>query len=248
MSMVKIFDITLISTINNKHERIKVNNAPKILVVDDELDLCEIMQFNLESEGFEVDTANSGEEALKLNVHEYDLFLFDVMMDGMSGFKLADTVRKKYQVKTPIIFLTAKTGENNLLTGFNVGGDDYIEKPYSVREVIARIKAVLKRGIAVQEEIFTFDDLEIDLSKKTITIQDKQVEVTRKEFEILTLLVQRRGRYISREEIILKVWGDDVIVTERNVDVNIARLRKKIGTYGKWVKGRTGYGYIFEEK
>ena len=225
-----------------------MSNNPKILVVDDEQDLCEIMQFNLQSEGYEVDTANSGEEALELSLQDYQLFLFDVMMDGMSGFKLADTVRNKLHLKTPIIFLTAKTGENNLLTGFNVGADDYIEKPYSIREVIARIKAILKRGIKQAEEIYQFDDFEINLLKKTVTIDNKQIEVTRKEFDIFTLLIKNNGRYISREEIINKVWGDDVVVTERNVDVNIARLRKKIGQYGNWIKGRTGYGYIFEEK
>lgn len=225
-----------------------MSSIPKILVVDDEQDLCEIMQFNLQGEGFEVDTVNSGEEALELPLQDYQLFLFDVMMDGISGFKLADTVRNKLNIKTPIIFLTAKTGENNLLTGFNVGADDYIEKPYSIREVIARIKAILKRGIAQTQEIYQFDELEVNMLNKTVTIQDKQIEITRKEFEIFTLLIKNNGRYISREEIINKVWGDDVVVTERNVDVNIARLRKKIGLYGNWIKGRTGYGYIFEEK
>lgn len=225
-----------------------MNDTPKILVVDDEEDLCEIMQFNLQSEGFHVDVAYSGEDALELNLKGYDLMLLDVMMGGISGFKLADTIRNKHNLDTPIIFLTAKVGENNMLTGFNVGADDYIEKPYSIREVVARIKAILKRGRAKAEEIFQFDDLEINISKKTVTINEKQIELTRKEFDILSILVKGRGRYIGREEIINQVWSDDVVVTERNVDVNIARLRKKIGTYGKWIKGRTGYGYIFEEK
>lgn len=224
-----------------------MNYSPNILVVDDEIDLCEILQFNLQSEGFYVDTAQSGEEALKLDLKKYDLLLLDVMMGGMSGFKLADIIRKEKNINTPIIFLTAKTGEVNLLTGFNVGGDDYIEKPYSLREVIVRIKAILKRGKGPEEDILTVDQLKIDVTKKLIEIDNSPVELTRKEFDILTILIKNRKRYISRDEIIERVWGADVIVTERNVDVNIARLRKKIGNYGDRIKGRTGYGYIFED-
>lgn len=224
-----------------------MNNTPKILVVDDEIDLCEIMQFNLQSEGFEVDTALSGEEAMELQLEDYDLFLLDVMMGGMSGFKLADKIRKNLNLTTPIIFLTAKTGETNLLTGFSVGGDDFIEKPYSIREVIVRIKAVLKRGAFKTNEVLKIDDLEINVSRKIVKIKEQAVELTRKEFDIISILTRNRGRYISRDEIIKFAWRDDVVVTERNVDVNIARLRKKIGEYGTCIKGKTGYGYIFEE-
>jgi DNA-binding response OmpR family regulator len=219
----------------------------KILVVDDEKDLCEILQFNLESEGYEVDTANSAEEALKKNLHEYDLILLDVMMGGMSGFKAADTMRKQKQIEIPIIFITAKSSENDLLTGFNVGGDDYIQKPFSVKEVIARVKAVLKRGKQTSTEKISCGTLEIDLSRKLAYIDGHIIDLTRKEFDILLLLMKKRGSYVSREEILDRVWDDDVVVTERNVDVNIARLRKKIGEYGNHIKGKTGYGYLFEE-
>lgn len=219
----------------------------KILVVDDEKDLCEILQFNLESEGYEVDTANSAEEALKKNLHEYDLILLDVMMGGMSGFKAADTMRKQKQIEIPIIFITAKSSENDLLTGFNVGGDDYIQKPFSVKEVIARVKAVLKRGKHTSTEKISCDTLEIDLSRKLAYIDRRIIDLTRKEFDILLLLMKKKGSYVSREEILDRVWDDDVVVTERNVDVNIARLRKKIGEYGNHIKGKTGYGYLFEE-
>lgn len=219
----------------------------KILVVDDEKDLCEILQFNLESEGYEVDTANSAEEALKKNLHEYDLILLDVMMGGMSGFKAADTMRKQKQIEIPIIFITAKSSENDLLTGFNVGGDDYIQKPFSVKEVIARVKAVLKRGKHTSTEKISCDTLEIDLSRKLAYIDGRIIDLTRKEFDILLLLMKKKGSYVSREEILDRVWDDDVVVTERNVDVNIARLRKKIGDYGNHIKGKTGYGYLFEE-
>lgn len=224
-----------------------MKTAHKILVVDDEIDLCEIMQFNLQSEGFIVDTCLSGEEALKMPLKKYDLFLLDVMMEGISGFKLADIMRNQHKITTPIIFLTAKTGENNLLTGFNVGGDDYIEKPYSIREVVARIKAVIKRNDKKAEEVILINDLEVNLTSKLIHIAGDPIDLTRKEFDILTTLLHNKGRYISREEIIRIVWSDEVVVTERNVDVNIARLRKKIGKYGSCIKGRTGYGYIFEE-
>jgi two-component system, OmpR family, alkaline phosphatase synthesis response regulator PhoP len=219
----------------------------KILVVDDEKDLCEILQFNLESEGYEVETANSAEEALRKPLSEFDLILLDVMMGGMSGFKAADTIRKQKQLDVPIIFITAKSGENDMLTGFNIGADDYIEKPFSLKEVIARVKAVLKRGRAKMAEKLIFDGLEIDSGKKLAFIDNQVVDLTRKEFDILHLLVKRKGSYVTREEILDKVWDDDVVVTERNVDVNIARLRKKIGEYGNHIKGKTGYGYLFEE-
>jgi two-component system, OmpR family, alkaline phosphatase synthesis response regulator PhoP len=219
----------------------------KILVVDDEKDLCEILQFNLESEGYEVDTANSAEEALKKSLEKYDLILLDVMMGGVSGFKAADIIRKQRLLDVPIIFITAKSSENDMLTGFNIGADDYIQKPFSVKEVIARVKAVLKRGKMKLLNKIQFETLEIDPEKKMVTIDNKLIDLTRKEFDILQLLLKRKGSYISRVEILEKVWDDDVIVTERNVDVNIARLRKKIGIYGNNIKGKTGYGYLFED-
>lgn len=219
----------------------------KILVVDDEQDLCEILQFNLESEGYDVETANSAEEALKKPLQEFDLILLDIMMGGMSGFKAADTIRKQKMLDTPIIFITAKSSENDMLTGFNIGGDDFIQKPFSVKEVIARVKAVLKRGKVSKPEKISFNGLEIDSEKKVVTVDDKVIDLTRKEFDILFLLLKRKGSFISRSSILEQVWDDDVIVTERNVDVNIARLRKKIGEYGNYIKGKTGYGYLFEE-
>lgn len=219
-----------------------------ILVVDDEKDLCEILQYNLQSEGFEIEVAHSGEDALKKNLSGFDLILLDVMMGGISGYRVADKIRRELHLNIPIIFLTAKTDENDMLTGFNVGGDDYISKPFSVKEVVARIKAVLKRGkITIEQSpVIRIDDLSLDLDRKVLKIYDEPVNLTRKEFEILAVLITQRGKYISREEILDRVWSDDVIVTERNVDVNIARLRKKIGEYGDMIKGKSGYGYCFE--
>lgn len=222
--------------------------TPKILVVDDEKDLREILQFNLSSEGFEIDVACSAEEALGLSLENYHLILLDVMMGGMSGYKMADILRKEKELDVPIIFLTAKGSENDLLTGFNVGGDDYIVKPFSIKEVVVRIKAVLKRGTTTKKPstILEIGGLQLDINRKSATIDDELVKLTRKEFEILVLLMKNRGKYISRDEILTRIWSDDVIVTERNVDVNIARLRKKIGEYGAAIKGRSGYGYCFE--
>ncbi len=223
------------------------DHPKKILVVDDEKDLCEILQFNLESEGFEVDVAYSAEDALKKPIEDFDVILLDVMMGGMSGFKAADIIRKQKHLTTPIIFITARDSENDLLTGFSIGGDDYISKPFSIREVIARVKAIIKRGIVNNQEIITYENLELNAEKKMITIDNKLVDLTRKEFDILHVLLKKKGSYISRADILDKVWHDDVIVTERNVDVNIARLRKKIGEYGNKIKGKTGYGYLFEQ-
>jgi len=222
---------------------------PKILIVDDEKDLCEILEFNLSSEGFETFVAHSAEQALKLPLDEYDLILLDVMMGEMSGYKMTDKIRREMQITVPIIFMTARTAENDILTGFNVGGDDYISKPFSIKEMVARIKAVLKRGRQNnrQTKVYKVEGLEVDADSKTVQIDGEPVSLTRKEFEIITLLLKHQGQYIGRTEILNRVWADDVIVTERNVDVNIARLRKKIGDYGQYVKGKSGYGYAFKE-
>ena len=219
----------------------------KILVVDDEEDICEILQFNLESEGFEIDTAYSAEEALKKPLEKYDLILLDIMMGKMSGFRLAEKLRKVKQISVPIIFLTAKVTENDKLTGFNLGADDYITKPFSIREVIARIKAVIKRSSekTKEEQIINVDELELDIGKKRLLIDNQIINLTRKEFEILQLLIQNQDKIFLRSEILNRVWKNEVIVIERAVDVHITRLRKKLGKYGKHIVSRSGYGYTF---
>ena len=225
-----------------------MSNPYKILVVDDEKDLCEILQFNLASEGFDIEVAYSAEEALNKSLERFDLLLLDVMMGGMSGFKLADKIRKELGLSVPIIFLTARETENDMLTGFNVGGDDYLSKPFSINELVARIKAILRRGKSIESKpkIISIDTMELDLSRKTVTVVGEPVLLTRKEFEILVMLVSSKGKYLSRQEIMDRIWSDEVIVTDRNVDVNIARIRKKIGDLGSCIKGRTGYGYCFD--
>lgn len=225
----------------------------KILIVDDEEDLCEILQFNLESDGFEVDSVYSAEDALNKNLKEYDLLLLDVMMGGMSGFKLADKIRKEEKLSVPIIFLTAKDTENDMLTGFNLGGDDYISKPFSIKEVSARIKAVIRRAPDRKEtkdnipKVLSFDEMEIDTVKKSLYIKGEKISLTKKEFEILLLLCKKPGNIHSREDILDKVWKDEAFVMQRTVDVHITRLRKKLGEFGKSIINRSGYGYCFEQ-
>lgn len=228
-------------------------NTYRILVVDDEEDLCEILKFNLENEGYFVDTANSAEEALKLDLTIYDLLLLDVMMGEMSGFKLANLLKKdKKTAHIPIIFITAKDTENDTVTGFNLGADDYISKPFSLREVIARVKAVLRRTSAdkqeKQPEKLSYQTLVIDIPQKKVSIDDREVSLTKKEFEILLLLLGNKERVFSREDILNRIWSDEVYVLDRTIDVNITRLRKKIGEYGKCIVTRLGYGYCFESK
>jgi DNA-binding response OmpR family regulator len=221
----------------------------RILIVDDEDDLCEILQYNLNNAGYITEVAHSAEEAIKRPLSSFDLILLDVMMGPMSGFKLADRLRSERNLNTPIIFLTAKDGENDILTGFSLGADDYIAKPFSINELTARVKAVLKRSRADKNKVATiirFGEIEMDTVRKRLIINDEKIELTKKEFEILKLLLENQGKVYPREEILLKVWGDDVIVTERTVDVNITRLRSKLGIHGKSLRNKTGYGYFFE--
>ncbi|HIX86254.1 MAG TPA: response regulator transcription factor [Candidatus Parabacteroides intestinigallinarum] len=225
--------------------------ATRILVVDDEEDLCEILRFNLEIEGYEVDTAYSAEEALKLDLATYNLLLLDVMMGEISGFKMARILRQDMATaRIPIIFLTAKDTENDMLTGFNLGADDYISKPFSIRQVIARVKAVLRRtseqGKEKEMERLEYKTLILDTKRIKASVDGAEIPLTKKEFEILRLLLENKGNVFSREEILSRVWKDEVYVLDRTIDVNITRLRKKIGIYGKNIVTRLGFGYCFE--
>ena len=223
----------------------------RILVVDDEEDLCEILKFNLEIEGYDVDTAFSAEEALKKDICSYNLLLLDVMMGEISGFKMANMLRKNERTaKMPIIFLTAKDTENDLLTGFNLGADDYISKPFSIRQVVARVKAVLRRTVAKtvqsEPESLVYETQILDIKRIKAAVDGEEIPLTKKEFEILKLLLENKGNVFSREEILSRIWKDEVYVLDRTIDVNITRLRKKIGVYGKNIVTRLGFGYCFE--
>ena len=227
-------------------------NPYRILVVDDEEDLCEILQFNLETEGYLVDVAYSAEEAMKKKITDYNLLLLDVMMGEISGFKMARTLNENPKTAViPIIFLTAKDSETDRLTGFNIGADDYISKPFSIREVLARVKAVIRRvessKTPVEVQQLSYEELVMSLDNKKVLLEGVEIPFTKKEFEILRLFLSNKNRVFSREEMLTRVWSDEVIVLDRTIDVNITRLRKKIGPYGKNIVTRLGYGYCFEE-
>ncbi len=220
-----------------------------ILIVDDEPDIREILQFNLENEGYQTDLASSAEEALEKLSSKHHLIILDVMMGGISGFKMVDQLKKKGNT-TPVIFLTAKNTENDMLTGFSIGGDDYIPKPFSIKEVIARVRSVLKRTYNQQKnqqgDIIQMDRLMLDVRTKTVTIDDKRIILTKTEFNILLLFLQNEGQIFSRTDILDKAWDNDGIVLERTVDVHINRMRKKLERYSDCIINRTGYGYTFD--
>lgn len=222
--------------------------SAKILVVDDEPDLREILQCNLENAGYEVDTAESAEEALHILSPAHSLILLDVMLGGMSGFKMAERLRKDLDNKIPIVFLTAKDTERDMLTGFSAGGDDYISKPFSLHEVLARVKAVLRR--AQREEIpalLKAGNISLDFEKKIVVANGERLKLSPKEFGILSMLVRHPGRVFTREEILAEVWHGDAFVLDRTVDVHIARIRRKLGEDAAHLTNRQGYGYCFEE-
>ena len=212
-----------------------MNEHFRILVVEDEEDLNEILQFNLESEGYQIDTAFSAEEALKKDLGVYHLILLDVMMGKISGYSLAQRIRKELHLEVPIIFLTARDTENDLLTGFNLGADDYITKPFSIRELQARVKVVLRRSKTTPVEeastLLAIGEITLDQETKRLLVGDKKIEP---------------GRIFSREEILRRIWESDVIVTDRTVDVNMTRLRKKMEDYGNYIRNKPGFGYYFE--
>jgi len=224
----------------------------KILIVDDDCNICEILEFNLSNEGYKVECAYSAEEALKKLTPHYSLILLDVMMGGMSGYKMAEKLRKENN-QIPIVFLTAKDSENDMLTGFSVGGDDYISKPFSIKEVIARVKAVVKRVKSTEKKEnfahsgkISYNNIIIDLEAKEFLIDNKRVVLTKTEFELITLLANNPDKILSRDDIIEIIWHETPFITERTVDVHITRLRKKLGKYASVIVNRSGYGYKFD--
>ena len=227
-----------------------MQETKKILVVDDEDTICEVIKLNLELEGFTVDTANSAEEVLSKELTDYRLFILDVMMGEMSGFELASHIRQNPGAKNiPIIICTAKDREEDLVEGFNRGIDDYIRKPFSMRELVLRVKSVLRRTETTlgNDNTISYGDLVLNIERKQCHISGEEVALTKKEFEILRLLLSNRGKIFSREEILDSVWEDDVLVIDRTIDVNINRLRKKIGIYGNDIITKQGFGYGFKE-
>ncbi len=226
-------------------------SVPRILIVDDEESLCEILKYNLDSAGYECTVTYSAEEALTLAVEEFDLILLDVMMGELSGFGFAKILKTRPQTADiPIIFCTARDTEDDTVRGLGIGADDYIAKPFSVREVVARVQSVLRRTARVRtsKSCLSYEGLVLDLQKKSCVVDDNEVPLTRKEFQILSLLLENVGVILSREVIMDRVWSDEAVVLERTIDVNVTRLRKKIGRYGANIVTRMGYGYGFETK
>ena len=239
------------------HKNITKNMRIKILAIDDEESICEILKYNLEKEGYEVDTATSAEEALGMNLSKYSLFIVDIMMDKLSGFDFAKQLKGDAQLDSkPIIFCTALSGEYDTVMGLNLGADDYITKPFSIPEVIARVRSVLRRSqgfSAPQQPTHTYESdlvfrgLRVDRNAKSCYVEGELVALSKTELELLIFFMQHRNRIYSREEIIREVWSSNVIITNRTVDTNLTRLRRKLGLYGKHLETRVGFGYGFKE-
>jgi DNA-binding response OmpR family regulator len=219
-----------------------------ILVVDDEQDLCQILKFNLEAKGYLVDVAYSAEEALNLNLIKYNLILLDVMMEGISGFEMLSIIRKEKKLNIPVIFVTAMSSEKNLLEGFKNGADDYVRKPFSINEVLVRVKAVLDRYQSADTLPHATNGLDLDLARKRILIDKEPIDLTRTEYDIFSMLYGQAGKVYSREDILTAIWSDQPYVSGRTVDVNITRIRKKLGAWGKCIVTRSGYGYYFDSR
>lgn len=223
----------------------------KILIVDDEPTLCEALRFNLEAAGYEADVAYSAEEALALDLTSYNLFLLDIMMGEISGTQLARILKANpATASVPVIFCTAKDSEDDMVHGLELGADDYITKPYTLRNVLARVRTVLRRtaGSPTQsDESITFKGLTVLPRNKSCIVDGVEVKMPRKEFEILLMLLSHPGHIFTREQILSEIWPDEVVVLDRVVDVNITRIRNKIGPYGRHIVTRTGYGYGFME-
>lgn len=230
----------------------------RILVVDDEQDLCDIIKINLTSAGYDADIAYSSEEALRKDITIYDLLLLDVMMPGISGFQFAQILKNDRLTKDiPLIFLTAKDAEDDMLKGFDIGADDYISKPFSVKELIARVNAVINRTSKANgkrqpdddtaDDTISFKGLTINAKRKEVSVDGNPVSFTPTELYLLQLFLSKRGTVFSRQKLIELVWPENVIVTDRTIDVNINRIRKKLGSYSKHIITRQGFGYYFEE-
>lgn len=225
----------------------------KILVVDDEETLCEILQLNLENEGYDVDIAYSAEQALDMDLTKYSLILLDVMMGEISGLKMAKIMKSNpATADIPIIFCTARDTEDDMILGLNIGADDYIMKPYTIRNILTRVKTVLRRvnrqtGEENEKQHVSLRGLYVDLDFKKCTVNGKEVKLAKKEFELLVFLLKNQGKIFTRDELLSYVWKDEVIVLDRTIDVNITRLRQKIGEYGNCIITRSGYGYGFKD-
>lgn len=227
-----------------------MKEMPKILIVDDEISICKVLKLNLELSGYTAEYILSAEDALRLDLSQYSLILLDVMMGRMDGFEFAKHLKGNIRTKDiPIIFCTAKDTEPDLVEGYNSGADDYIKKPFSMKELLLRVKSVLKRTLKEPlPQIISYKTLKLNNVSKICTVDEKDVALTKKEFELLQFLIKEKGKILSRQELLDAVWEEDVYVIDRTIDVNVNRLRKKIGIYGKNIITKLGYGYGFTEE
>ena len=224
-----------------------MNKKKRILVVDDESVLCEVLKINLELAGYDVDTSLSAESALKRTLTIYDMFILDVMMEDMNGFELAKRLRGNSKTaEIPIIFCTALDSEADLIKGFDSGADDYVKKPFSMNELIMRVKSVLRRCDNKRATHIEFEGIVIDENERICRVDGEELQLTKKEFNLLWFLMSNSNQVFTREELLGSVWEDDVLVVDRTIDVNINRLRKKLGVYGNKIFTKSGYGYGFK--
>lgn len=231
-------------------EKLLMDKNHRILVVDDESVLCDVLKINLELAGFVVDTALSAEAALEMNLESYDILILDVMMDKMNGFELAKTIRSDQALANiPIIFCTALDSEADLLKGFGVGGDDYVRKPFSMNELIVRVKSVLRRidkSEKSEKVEIKYKGLVINKNERSLSVDGDDVPLTKKEFDLLWFMMSNAEQIFTRDALLAAVWEEDVLVVDRTIDVNINRLRKKLGRYGTCITTKSGYGYGFK--
>lgn len=225
-------------------------NKYTILVVDDEEDIRQIVGYNLLRNGYEVKEAQSGESVLEMDLSNIDLILLDIMMEGISGIDLAKKLKQNPKTNNiPIIFLTAKNTESDIVGGLSIGGDDYIAKPFSIKEVLARVEAVLRRyanNRHEEENILQYKDLVLNKNNKSVQISGKEIPFTKTEFDILYLLLSHKETLFSREDILKRIWPQDTVVVDRTVDVRIATIRKKLGIYAQNISTKSGIGYLFK--
>jgi two-component system alkaline phosphatase synthesis response regulator PhoP len=225
----------------------------KILIVEDEKDIVKMLEYNLKKEGLRTLSAYDGEYGLDLAMREHpDLIILDLMLSGMDGLEVCKALKKESKTSSiPVIMLTAKTQESDKIVGLELGADDYVTKPFSPRELIARIKAVLRRGKSTdKEELIKVGNIIMDLGKYKVTIKNKPVDLTSKEFELLKTLIKAKGRVLSRDLLLDNIWGFDhaMDIQTRTVDVHIRTLRKKLKSEAKCIITVKNYGYRFEEQ
>ena len=226
-------------------------NKYRILIIDPDSDFCRFLQSNLRNAGYDVDFFTKGKDCVSMKIYQYDLIILETNLKDISGFKLVHDLRNNAETATiPVIFISSKPGENEMMTAFSVGADDFLLKPFFIRELEARIKVIIRRAEELKSlnvDMLEFDQLKLNLSKMQVKVYDKTILFTKKEFEIMRLFLENRNRVFSRDDLLKLVWSEEAFVLGRTIDVNITRIRHKIGHYGSHIVTKIGKGYCFEE-